>query len=91
VLLSQTSVTITEDPSMTREPGFNEAPPDDGQGMTPEQGEAMRIMANHLHRLNQAVVRCVDSGLTVELVRAARYHDEAGNWGDQLLPIVRTR
>lgn len=72
-------------------PGFSEAPPDNGQGLTPEQNEAMRMMANHLHRLNHAVVRCVDSGLTVELLRAARYHDEAGHWGDQLLPVVRTK
>lgn len=76
---------------MTNGPGFREAPPDNGNDLNPEQGEAMRMMANHLHRLNQAVVRCVDAGLTVEILRAARYHNEAGNWGDQLLPIVRQK
>lgn len=76
---------------MSNESGFKDAPEDSGSGMTPEQESALRIMANSLHRLNDAVVKCVQAGITVELIRTARYHDEAGNWGDQLTPVIRTK
>ena len=56
--------------------------------MTPEQQAAIRTLANDLHRLNQAVVRCVESGLSVELQRTARHHAEGGYWGDLLVPVV---
>jgi hypothetical protein len=56
--------------------------------MSDEQQVAIRQLANDLHRLNQAVVRCVDSGLSVELQRTARHHAEGGYWGDLLVPVV---
>jgi hypothetical protein len=56
--------------------------------MTPDQQAAIRMLANELHRLNQAVVRAVDTGISVELVRSARHHGGAGNWGDLLVPVV---
>lgn len=62
---------------------------DEGTGMTPEQESAMRIMANNLHRLNESVAKCVDAGLTVQLMRTARCHSETGQWGDQLTPVVK--
>jgi hypothetical protein len=46
------------------------------------------MLGNDLHRLNQAVVRCVDAGLSVELQRTARHHADGGYWGDLLVPIV---
>lgn len=75
---------------MTDESGFQEAPPDSGSDMTPEQESALRVMANSLHRLNDSVVKCVEAGLTVELIRSARFH-AAGRWGDQITPVIRPR
>ena len=56
--------------------------------MTEEQSSAIRSLANELHRLNQAVMRCVESGLSVEIQRTARHHSEDGHYGDLLVPIV---
>jgi hypothetical protein len=56
--------------------------------MTEDQQAAIRALGNELHRLNQAVVRCVDTGLSVELQRTARHHADGGYWGDLLVPIV---
>ncbi|MCW2247034.1 hypothetical protein M2352_002625 [Azospirillum fermentarium] len=71
--------------------GFQDAPPDEGSALTPEQESAIRILANNLHRLNESVVKAVDLGITVELMRTARYHNESGNWGDQLTPVIRSK
>ncbi len=57
----------------------------------PDQERALRRMADAVHHLNLAVTRAVDSGLSVELVRASRHHDGSGNWGDQMVPLVRVR
>ncbi len=59
--------------------------------MTEAQEAAIRSLGNDLHRLNQSVVRCVESGLSVELQRTARHHAEGGFWGDLLVPIVVKR
>lgn len=56
--------------------------------MNDEQKAAIRMLANDLHRLNAAVMRAVDSGLSVELQRSARHHHEDGYWGDLLTPII---
>lgn len=56
--------------------------------MSDEQTAAIRALGNDLHRLNQAVVRCVEAGLSVELARTARHHAEGGYWGDLLVPVV---
>jgi hypothetical protein len=56
--------------------------------MSDEQTAAIRALGNELHRLNQTVVRCVETGLSVELQRTARHHAEGGYWGDLLVPIV---
>lgn len=56
--------------------------------MTAEQQAAIRIVANDLHRLNQSVMKAVDAGISVELVRSARHHGGDGNWGDLLIPVV---
>ena len=56
--------------------------------MSDDQQAAIRALGNELHRLNQAVVRCVESGLSVELQRTARHHAEGGFWGDLMVPIV---
>jgi hypothetical protein len=59
--------------------------------MSDAQQTAIRGLGNELHRLNQAVVRCVDAGLSVELIRTARHHAEGGYWGDLLVPVVVKR
>ena len=46
--------------------------------MNETQKSAIRILANDLHRLNQAVMKAVESGLSVELQRTARHHSECG-------------
>jgi hypothetical protein len=57
--------------------------------MTAEQQAVIRMVANDLHRLNQSVMKAVDAGVSVELIRSARHHNE-GNWGDLLIPVVVT-
>lgn len=56
--------------------------------MNDEQTAAIRILANELHRVNTAVMKCVELGLAVELQRVARHHAEGGYWGDLLVPVV---
>jgi hypothetical protein len=56
--------------------------------MSDRQQAAIRALGNDLHRLNLAVVRCVDAGLSVELHRTARHHADGGYWGDLLVPVV---
>ncbi|KQQ79069.1 hypothetical protein [Aureimonas sp. Leaf324] len=49
---------------------------------------AIRILANDLHRLNQSVMRAVEAGVSIELVRSARHHGGDGSWGDLMIPVV---
>jgi len=55
--------------------------------MTEKQAEAIRRLANDLHRLNTAMIAAVESGLSVELQRGARHHANGG-WGDLMIPVV---
>lgn len=59
--------------------------------MNGEQQAIIRMIANELHRLNQAVVKAVEAGVSVELVRSARHHGGDGNWGDLLVPVIVTQ
>eukprot|EP01030_Chromulinospumella_sphaerica_P015281 gene15281-15082_t len=52
---------------------------------------AIERIAEASHRLNEAVRRALEAGYSVELVRASRCHDGAGNWGDQIIPTVREK
>ncbi|MCE3290424.1 MAG: hypothetical protein K0R83_2436 [Caulobacter sp.] len=52
---------------------------------------AIERIAEASHRLNEAVRRALEAGYSVELVRASRCHDGAGNWGDQIVPTVREK
>ena len=56
--------------------------------MNEMQSEAVRRLANDLHRLNNSVIAAVDAGLSIELQRGARHHAEGGYWGDLMIPIV---
>ena len=68
---------------------FEAAPPDPDSDMSGNQDSALRMLASNIHRLNESIVRAADAGLTVELIRASRYHAAtAGCWGDQMVPII---
>lgn len=56
--------------------------------MSADQQAMIRMLANDLHRLNQAVMQAVEAGVSVELVRSARHHGGNGNWGDLLIPVI---
>lgn len=56
--------------------------------MTSDQQAIIRMLANDLHRLNQSVMKAVEAGVSIELVRSARHHGGAGNWGDLLVPVI---
>jgi hypothetical protein len=56
--------------------------------LSPEQEAAIRILANELHRVNEAVMNCVQHGLSVELQRVKRVHSEQGYWGDMIVPVI---
>ncbi|WP_455874682.1 SMc00767 family acetate metabolism repressor [Rhizobium yanglingense] len=56
--------------------------------MSADQQATIRMLANDLHRLNQSVMKAVEAGVSVELVRSARHHGGDGNWGDLLIPVV---
>ncbi|WP_336055853.1 SMc00767 family acetate metabolism repressor [Nitratireductor sp. CH_MIT9313-5] len=57
--------------------------------MNADQQAMVRMVANDLHRLNQSVMKAVEAGVSVELVRSARHHGQ-GNWGDLLVPVIVT-
>jgi hypothetical protein len=59
--------------------------------MSNDQQAAIRVVANDLHRLNQAVMKAVEAGVSVELIRSARHHGGDGNWGDLLIPVIVTQ
>lgn len=59
--------------------------------MNADQQAMIRMLANDLHRLNQSVMKAVDAGVSVELVRSARHHGGDGNWGDLLIPVIVTQ
>ena len=53
-----------------------------------DQEQAIRQLANDLHRLNHAVMQAVEAGVSVELVRSARHHGGNGCWGDMMVPVI---
>jgi len=56
--------------------------------MSTDEQSAIRMVANDLHRLNQSVMKAVEAGVSVELVRSARHHSGDGNFGDLLTPVI---
>lgn len=55
----------------------------------PDRDRAINRLADAVHRMNEAIQRAVSAGVSVELVRVSRHHDGTGNWGDQMIPLVR--
>ncbi len=75
---------------MVAKPQVKERAEEQSSAMSPAQQSAIRMVANDLHRLNQAVMNAVEAGVSVELVRSARHHCGNGNWGDLLIPVIVT-
>jgi hypothetical protein len=76
---------------MNVRPQVKQRAEEQASAMSTDQQTAIRVLANDLHRLNQAVMQAVDAGVSVELVRSARHHGGNGNWGDLLIPVVVTQ
>ena len=76
---------------MNVRPQVKERAEEQASAMNTDQQAAIRVLANDLHRLNQAVMKAVEAGVSVELVRSARHHGGNGNWGDLLIPVIVTK
>ena len=76
---------------MNARPRVKERAEEQASTMNNDQQAAIRMVANDLHRLNQSVMKAVEAGVSVELVRSARHHGGGGNWGDLLIPVVVTQ
>ena len=81
-------MTMTDERPKTR---VKERAEEQSSSMSGDQQAAIRMLANDLHRLNQAVMQAVEAGVSVELVRSARHHGGSGNWGDLLIPVIVTQ
>ena len=82
------AVIDTKDEQQRPRTRVRERAEEQSSAMEESQQTAIRMLANDLHRLNQAVMRAVEAGVSVELVRSARHHSGNGNWGDLLIPVV---
>ena len=51
------------------------------------QEQAIRRLADDIHRLNHSVIQAVEAGLSVELIRSSRHH-AGGTWGDLMVPVI---
>ncbi|WP_246802405.1 hypothetical protein [Hyphomicrobium sulfonivorans] len=60
-----------------------------GPGKRQEVETLIRRVADTLHRLNEQIEAAVKAGATVELMRRSRIHNGSGQWGDQMIPIIR--
>ena len=76
---------------MTAQTRVKERAEEQSSAMDADQQAAIRSLANDLHRLNHSVMKAVDAGVSVELVRSARHHGGDGNWGDLLIPVIVTQ
>jgi hypothetical protein len=73
---------------MNARPRVKERAEEQASAMNADQQALIRTVANDLHRLNQSVMKAVEAGVSVELVRSARHHAGSGNWGDLLIPVI---
>lgn len=73
---------------MTPQTRVKERAEEQASAMSTDQQAMIRMVANDLHRLNQSIMKAVDAGVSVELVRSARHHGGDGNWGDLLIPVI---
>jgi hypothetical protein len=76
---------------MTIQTRVKERAEEQSSAMSTDQQTLVRMVANDLHRLNHSIMKAVEAGVSVELVRSARHHGGEGNWGDLLIPVVVTQ
>ncbi|CZT34247.1 SMc00767 family acetate metabolism repressor [Rhizobium sp. 9140] len=76
---------------MTIQTRVKERADEQASTMTTDQQAAIRMVANDLHRLNHTIMKAVEAGVSVELVRSARHHAGEGNWGDLMIPVIVTQ
>lgn len=76
---------------MTIQTRVKERADEQASSMTSDQQAAIRMVANDLHRLNHTIMKAVEAGVSVELVRSARHHAGEGNWGDLMIPVIVTQ
>jgi len=74
--------------TMTPQTRVKERAEEQATCMSTDQQTMIRMLANDLHRLNHSVMKAVEAGVSVELVRSARHHGGDGNWGDLLIPVI---
>lgn len=73
---------------MSTKPPVKERSEEMASAMSSDEQAAIRMVANDLHRLNQSVMKAVEAGVSVELIRSARHHCGNGNFGDLLTPVI---
>ena len=73
---------------MANKPPVKERSEEMSSAMSNDEQSAIRMVANDLHRLNQSVMKAVEAGVSVELIRSARHHSGDGNFGDLLTPVI---
>lgn len=73
---------------MSTKPPVKERSAEMASAMSNDEQAAIRMVANDLHRLNQSVMKAVEAGVSVELIRSARHHCGNGNFGDLLTPVI---
>ncbi|MCM2291355.1 hypothetical protein NAC44_03310 [Allorhizobium sp. BGMRC 0089] len=76
---------------MTPQTRVKERAEEQATTMSNDQQTLIRMLANDLHRLNHSIMKAVEAGVSVELVRSARHHGGDGNWGDLMIPVIVTQ
>lgn len=56
--------------------------------MSEEQQAVLDKIAHQIEKLNASMRQAVDAGMTIELRRLSRHHQEDGFWGDIIAPTV---
>jgi hypothetical protein len=56
--------------------------------MSQEQQAVLSLLSEQIEKLNASMRRAVDAGMTIELRRSSRHHQEDGYWGDIIAPAV---
>jgi hypothetical protein len=59
--------------------------------LSDDQQMCLANIASQIDALNSAMRSAVESGMTIELRRSARHHQDGGNWGDIIAPMVHTK
>ncbi len=64
---------------------------DHAANLNDHQQSCLTALNAQISQLNDSMRAAVDAGLTIELHRSARHHQEEGNWGDLIRPTVKAK